>query len=147
MSAILALESKPGRPRRPKDLQHLIREMAAENPTWGEERIANELKLKLGIRISPRIEGRPQLLQGPLRGRVGGHVLVENLVENSSYSQFHDYPYVKRAKGGRDHSDATITLAWLWTKGQPTLSWIGRTHRSAAPQVLLHFRVIIRIGS
>ena len=28
--------------------------MAAENPTWGEERIANELQLKLGIRVSPR---------------------------------------------------------------------------------------------
>jgi Homeodomain-like domain len=48
-------KSKPrGRPRLPKDLRQLIREMAAENPTWGEERIANELKLKLGIRVSPR---------------------------------------------------------------------------------------------
>jgi len=28
--------------------------MATENPTWGQERIANELKLKLGIRLSPR---------------------------------------------------------------------------------------------
>jgi len=28
--------------------------MAAENPTWGEERIANELRLKLAIRVSPR---------------------------------------------------------------------------------------------
>ena len=28
--------------------------MAAENPSWGEDRIANELKLKLGIRVSPR---------------------------------------------------------------------------------------------
>jgi transposase InsO family protein len=28
--------------------------MATENPLWGEERIANELLLKLGIRISPR---------------------------------------------------------------------------------------------
>jgi hypothetical protein len=47
-------KSKPtGRPRLGKDLQQLIREMAAENPTWGEERIANELKLKLGIRVSP----------------------------------------------------------------------------------------------
>jgi hypothetical protein len=33
---------------------NLIREMAAENTAWGEERIANELKLKLGIRVSPR---------------------------------------------------------------------------------------------
>jgi transposase InsO family protein len=48
-------KSRPvGRPRLPKDLQGLIRKMAAENPTWGEERIANELKLKLGIRVSPR---------------------------------------------------------------------------------------------
>jgi hypothetical protein len=28
--------------------------MAAENPTWGEERIANELNLKLTIQVSPR---------------------------------------------------------------------------------------------
>jgi putative transposase len=28
--------------------------MVRENPTWGEERIANELRLKLGIRVSPR---------------------------------------------------------------------------------------------
>jgi transposase InsO family protein len=28
--------------------------MVHDNPTWGEERIADELKLKLGIRVSPR---------------------------------------------------------------------------------------------
>jgi hypothetical protein len=28
--------------------------MATENPTWGEERISDELSLKLGIRVSPR---------------------------------------------------------------------------------------------
>ena len=28
--------------------------MADDNPTWGEERIAAELLLKVGIRISPR---------------------------------------------------------------------------------------------
>jgi len=28
--------------------------MALANPTWGEERIAAELLLKLGIRVSPR---------------------------------------------------------------------------------------------
>ena len=36
-------KSKPsGRPRLPRDLRQLIRQMAVENPTWGEERIANE---------------------------------------------------------------------------------------------------------
>src|SRR5215831_2990009 len=49
-------KSRPlGRPRIPKDLRRLIREMAAENPTWGEERIANELKLKLTIRVPLRL--------------------------------------------------------------------------------------------
>jgi hypothetical protein len=37
-------KSRPvGRPRIPNELLRLIQEMAAENPTWGEERIANEL--------------------------------------------------------------------------------------------------------
>jgi hypothetical protein len=32
----------------------LIQRLAAENPTWGEQRIADELLLKLQIRFSPR---------------------------------------------------------------------------------------------
>src|SRR5215831_7581570 len=48
-------KSKPrGRPRLPAELQKLIVMMADDNPTWGEERIAAELLLKVGIRISPR---------------------------------------------------------------------------------------------
>jgi transposase InsO family protein len=43
-----------GRPRIPPELQRLIRRMADENPSWGEERIANELLLKLGLRVLPR---------------------------------------------------------------------------------------------
>ena len=47
-----------GRPRLPNNLQALIREMAAENPSWGQERIADELQLKLGIRDSPPARSR-----------------------------------------------------------------------------------------
>jgi putative transposase len=48
-------KSRPvGRPPLPVKLRCLIRRMAAENPTWGEERIADELRLKLGILVSPR---------------------------------------------------------------------------------------------
>ena len=47
-------KSRPGRPRIPIELRQLIRQMALDNVSWGEERIANELLLKLGIRISPR---------------------------------------------------------------------------------------------
>jgi hypothetical protein len=48
------LKSRPGRPPIPVELQALIRRIANENPSWGEERIADELLLKLGIRASPR---------------------------------------------------------------------------------------------
>jgi len=47
-------KSEAGRRPIPVELQHLIRRMARENPSWGEERIANELLLKLGLRVSPR---------------------------------------------------------------------------------------------
>jgi len=47
-------KSQPGRPRIPAALQALIRQMARDNPTWGQERIANELLLKLGLQVSPR---------------------------------------------------------------------------------------------
>jgi putative transposase len=46
--------SRPGRPSIPLELRQLIRRMATDNPQWGEERIANELLVKLGIRVSPR---------------------------------------------------------------------------------------------
>ena len=48
------LKSRRGRPAIPIELQKLIRRMAHENPSWGEERIAIELLLKLDIRVSPR---------------------------------------------------------------------------------------------
>ncbi len=49
------LKSSPGgRPRLPAELRELIADMAAANRTWGEERIASELLVKLGIRVSPR---------------------------------------------------------------------------------------------
>jgi putative transposase len=47
-------KARPGRPAIPSELRQLIRRMALENPLWGEERIANELRLKLGPHVSPR---------------------------------------------------------------------------------------------
>jgi putative transposase len=47
-------KSKPGRPRLPGNIRELIAEMAKENPTWGQGRVASELSLKLGVYVSPR---------------------------------------------------------------------------------------------
>src|SRR5208283_4620862 len=64
------LKSRRGRPPIPQQIQALIRRMANENPLWGEERIANELLLKLGIRVSARTV-RKYLPRRP-RGRPRG---------------------------------------------------------------------------
>ena len=60
--------SRPGRPPIPADLQRLIVTMARANPTWGEERLANELLLKLGLVVSPRTVGRYLRRMRPPRG-------------------------------------------------------------------------------
>ena len=61
---------KLGRPPIPTELRALIRRMASENPLWGEERIGNELMVKLGIRVSPRTVGKymPKAPEGQPRG-------------------------------------------------------------------------------
>jgi putative transposase len=58
----------PGRPPIPADLRQLIATMATANRTWGEERIADELLLKLGIQLSPR-SVRRYMPPRPPRGR------------------------------------------------------------------------------
>src|SRR5215510_10202096 len=65
-------KSRLGRPPIPLDLQALIRRMARENPTWGEERIANELLLKLGLRVSPRTVRKymPYTMEEEKRGNI-----------------------------------------------------------------------------
>jgi putative transposase len=59
-----------GRPRIPSELRQLIRSMAQANPTWGERRIAAELLVKLGLRVSPRTVRRymPEGTGGTHRG-------------------------------------------------------------------------------
>src|SRR5574341_907390 len=76
-------KSTPGRPPIPPDLQALIRRMARENPSWGEERIANELLLKLGLRVSPRTVRKymPKRLDSS-RGKCGSSQRWRTFVRN-----------------------------------------------------------------
>jgi putative transposase len=69
-SAARALEEILFLPPIPKELRELIRRMARENPAWGQERIANELLLKLGLQVSPRTVGK--YMPGPAPGRPRG---------------------------------------------------------------------------
>jgi putative transposase len=60
-------KSRPRGRRVPLELRKLIVEMATNNPTWGEERIADELLLNVGIRIPPRTVRR--YMPKPPRGQ------------------------------------------------------------------------------
>src|SRR5215469_699680 len=61
-------KSRPvGRRQIPKHLRRLTREMPAENPTWGEEPIANQLQLKLTIQVSPPTVGKYLHSDSPVR--------------------------------------------------------------------------------
>ena len=73
-------KSRPGRPPIPMELRQLIRRMATENPLWGEERIANELLLKLGVRVSPRTVRKymPKRPPGRPRGDQGWSTFLRN---------------------------------------------------------------------
>jgi putative transposase len=64
------LKSRPGRPAIPLELRKLIRRMADQNPSWGQERIANELLVKLDIQVSPRTVSKylPRRPRGRPRG-------------------------------------------------------------------------------
>ena len=58
-----------GRPTLPEELKKLIAEMVVANITWGEERIAHELLVKLSIRVSPRTVRRQSAEFPPRRRR------------------------------------------------------------------------------
>jgi hypothetical protein len=47
------VRGRAGRPRIPKEHIEFIRRISRDNPSWGEDRIADELELKLGIAHSP----------------------------------------------------------------------------------------------
>jgi hypothetical protein len=51
--AVLAVDIPTRSSPLPAKLRALIGRMARDNPSWGEERITNELLLKLGLRVSP----------------------------------------------------------------------------------------------
>ncbi len=59
---------KRGRPVLRQNLQELIRNMAAANPSWGEERIADELLVKLGIRFRRAPSANTLIRSGRITG-------------------------------------------------------------------------------
>jgi putative transposase len=64
------MEIAKARTTLPAKLREIIRRFDRENPTWGQERIADELLVKLGIHVSERTV-RKYLGSDPRRGPRG----------------------------------------------------------------------------
>jgi putative transposase len=143
-------KSRPvGRPRVSAEIRRLIRRMAAENPTWGEERIADELLLKLQIRLSPRSVGKYIQHQPRPRGsrdqrwstflRNHAHSVVACDFFISVTASFHIlYVFVALEIGSRRLVHFNVTE-------HPTADWTMQQLREALPgdrdcKFLLHDR-------
>jgi putative transposase len=133
-------KSRGGRPRLPRNIRRLIAEMAAENPTWGEERVADELALKLGIYVSSRTvraywpEGpvesgsrstRPQHWRSFLRNHAQAIVACDFLVVVTARFQLL-YVLVVMEIGTRRIAHCNVTA-------HPTASWTMQQLRDAIP--------------
>ena len=83
LSRSLAAQAQARPPGAAGNIRELIQIMARDNPTWGEARIANELQLKLGVRVSPRTVARYLLLASrPTPGKQSSQQRWSTFVRN-----------------------------------------------------------------
>src|SRR5688500_8888125 len=91
--------------------------------------VVNELSIRMTA-----WECLPELLRGPFRRRVGGHIVMKD----SSGAQLDDSEYIQPAERCGDHNEeiaGSDPLGMVADEGQPTLLWIGRARRSTTAQV------------
>jgi putative transposase len=140
------LKSRSGRPRLPRNIRQLIARMVEENPTWGQGRVADELALKLGIRVSPRTVGAYWPDQPDRRGPSSQrwNTFVRNharsmlacdflVVVTAGFRQL--YVFVLMEIGTRRILHCNVTA-------HPTASWTLQQFREALPSDYGHKFVI-----
>src|SRR5262245_28721191 len=148
-------KSGSGRPPIPPDLQALLRRMARENPSWREERLANELLLKLGLRVSPRTIRKylPKRLN-PGRGKRATTQRWQTFVRNHAQAIVaYDFCVVVTATFRLLYvfivmEHATRRILHINVTASPTASWTLQQLREAIPadhtyRFLLHDRASI----
>jgi len=122
---------RAGRPPIPPELRRLIRRMAAENLLWGEERIANELLVKLGIRVSPRTVGKymPKRPPGQPRGDQRWSTFLKNhakailacdffVAVTATFRMLYVFVVIEHGTRRLAHVNVTATPSADWTLQQ-----------------------------
>jgi len=145
-------KSRGGRPALPKEIRQRIARMVRENVTWGEERIADELSLKLGICVSPRTVRKywPKQPRDPRRSRTSSQrwrTFVKNHTQGIVACDFLVavtvrfrvlFVFVAMEIGSRRILHCNVTA-------HPTADWTLQQFREAIPggqgyQFLIHDR-------
>src|SRR6266550_1692952 len=142
-------KSRAGRRPIPPELRCLIRRIAAENPLWGEERIANELLVKLGIRVSPRTVGKymPKRPPGQPRGDQRWSTFLKNhakailacdffVVVTATFRMLYVFVVIKHGTRRLAHVNVTANPTADWTL-QQLRAVVGE---EGAQQYLIHDR-------
>ena len=135
----------PGRPRIPRAVQELIRQMCRANPTWGAPRIHGEL-LKLGITIAEATVGHYMVRRRPPPSQTWRTFLTNHVSQLVSVDFFVVptftfrvlFVFVVLAHDRRQILHVNVT-------GHPTAAWTAQQIRNAfpwdtAPRFLLHDR-------
>jgi transposase InsO family protein len=128
-----------GRPRLSLEVQSLIATMAAENPTWGGERIRGEL-LKLGIAVSKRSVLRYRR-RGPAGPSQAWRAFLRNhrptlwacdllTVQTLTFGTLYVLVFVSHLRRELVHLNVTAspTAAWVWRQLIDATPW-GRQPR------------------
>lgn len=113
----------------PLELRQLIRRLAAENLPWGEERIANELLLKLGLRVSPRTVRKYMSRHPPRlpRGDQRWSTFLRNpaivacdffLIVTASFRQLYVFVMIEHESRRLVHMNVTPHPSAVWTLQQ-----------------------------
>ncbi len=126
-----------GRPRIPRTYISLIRRISSENPGWGEDRIALELKAKLGVEHAPRTirrymvtreeDGRP--VSSTWRTFLAGHageLWTMDLTTQPLWDYSVRYVLVLMELRSRRVVHMAVTAS-------PTLAWLKQLIRESTP--------------
>jgi hypothetical protein len=137
-------KGKPGRPRIPRRHIEFIRRISSQNPSWGEDRIALEMKLKLGIEHSTSTIRRYMVDGGPpsrstWKRFLASHakeILAIDLVTQPLWCFSLRYVLVVLAVDSRRIVHVAVTQS-------PTLAWVKQQLREATgwgrtPRFVLH---------
>ena len=124
-------KGQPGRPRIPRKHIDFIRRISADHPEWGEDRIALELKLKLGVEHSTSTVRR-YMVTSPRPGStcrrfLQGHaseVWALDFTTEVLWNFSVRYVFVIIAHDSRRVVHAAVTSA-------PTLAWVKQQLREA----------------